>query len=118
MGAVSSWYLLLPVGRLAVCRREVRVDELHHHRTLADRSRAPLRRAGAHVAGREDAGHVGGEQVIAARVVARKATAFVVACPRVAEPLGAGVGAEEEEQERERESLAALQRDRLELPVA
>jgi len=43
----------VPDARLAVCRREVRVDELDHHRTLADRRRAALRRAGPDIAGRE-----------------------------------------------------------------
>src|SRR5215218_4674873 len=34
----------------------MRMDQLNGHRSLADRRRAPLRRAGPSVAGREDAG--------------------------------------------------------------
>ena len=98
-------------------KKEVGVDELHGHRALADRGRAALSRAGADVAGGEDAGQARLEQVVGARVGAGEDEAVLVARDRVAEPLGARQRAEEEEQERERQALAVCQRDRLELAV-
>ena len=47
--------------------REPGVDELHGHRALADRGGAALGRAGADVAGGEDAGHARLEQAVGCR---------------------------------------------------
>ncbi len=81
--------------------REVLVDEAHDRRALADRGRAALDRAGAHVAGGVDAGDAGLEQAVGARLGAGEDEALGVAGDRVAEPVGAGRGAEEEEEEGE-----------------
>ena len=66
------------------------VDELHSHRTFADCRGAALGRAGADVSGREHAGNVGLEQVVAVCCCAGEDEAVVVAGHRVVEPLGAG----------------------------
>src|SRR4029077_20788788 len=57
-------------SRYAGRRAQVRMHELDSHRAFADRRRAALRRAGAHVAGREDAGNARLEQVPSAGVLA------------------------------------------------
>ena len=94
---------------------EVRVDELHSHRPFADGGGATFGRAGADVAGGEDAGHARLEQVVGAGCVAGEDEAVGGACDSVVEPLRARLRAEEEEEEGEREALAALERDRFEL---
>ncbi len=93
------------------------MDEAHDRRALADRGRAALDRAGAHVAGRVDAGHARLEQALGAGVGAGEDEAVRVARDDVAEPVGAGRGAEEEEEEGERQPVAVGERDRLEPAV-
>ena len=83
------------------------MDELDGHRSFADGGGAALGRAGADVAGREDAGNARLEQVVGVRCGAGEDEAVVVARDGVVEPLGARQRAEEEEQERERQALAA-----------
>jgi hypothetical protein len=95
----------------------MRVDELHGHRALADCRRTSFRRTGADVAGREDARHACLEQVVGTRGHPGEDEPVLVARHGVAEPVGARRRSEEEEQERERDALAALQRDRLQMPV-
>src|SRR5207253_2725846 len=90
---------------------EVLVDELHGHRSFADGGGAAFGRAGADVAGGEDAGHAGLEQVVGAGCVAGEDEAVGSARDGVVEPFRARLCAEEEEEERERELLAALERD-------
>ena len=93
------------------------MDELDGHRAFADRGGAALGRSGPHVAGGEDAGDAGLEQVLGVRRGAGEDEAVGVARDGVVEPFSARAGAEEEEQERERELLAACQGDGLEVPV-
>ena len=91
------------------------VDELHGHRSFADGGGAALGRPRADVAGREDAGHAGLEQVAGAGGVAREDEAVGSACDRVVEPFRARLCAEEEEEEGEWEALAVGERDLFEL---
>src|SRR5829696_4198437 len=97
--------------------REVLVDELHGHRSFAHGGGTAFGRAGADVAGREDAGNARLEQVVGAGRIAGKDEPVGGARNGVVEPLRARLRAEEEEEERERHLLAALERDRLEAPV-
>src|SRR5207253_2594057 len=90
---------------------EVLVDELHGHRSLADGGGAALGRAGADVAGGENAGHARLEQVVGAGSVAGEEEAVGRACDGVVEPFRARLCAEEEEEEGERQALASLERD-------
>src|SRR5205823_6129608 len=60
-------------------RGEVRVDELHGHRALADGGGASLCGARAHVARRQHAGHACLEQTVAARGGAREHEAVLIA---------------------------------------
>ncbi len=90
------------------------MDELHGHRSFADGGGAALGRAGANVAGGEDAGHARLEQVVGAGGVAGEDEAVGGARDGVVEPLRARLRAEEEEEEGERQTLAALERDRFE----
>ena len=95
-------------GRLSVrlCgRSEIGVDELHRHCSFAHRSDASLGRPRAGITGREDAGHIGFEQVVGVRGGAREDEAVVVAGDRVVKPFGAWPRTEEEEQVRERQAL-------------
>src|SRR6185437_9463324 len=97
--------------------RKVLVHELHSHRPLAHGCRTPLAGAGPDVAGGEDAGHARLEQVVRPGGVAGEDEAVGIARDGIVQPFRARLRAEEEEKGRERELLAALQRDRLELPV-
>src|SRR5262245_42945925 len=99
-------------------RCESRVDELHGHRSFADRSGTALGRAGADVAGGEDALNARLERELGAGRFTGEDEAVGVARNCVVEPRRARSRAEEEKEEREREALAALQRDRLELSAA
>ena len=96
----DDWSNASPTGVATGARRaQVRVDELHGHRALADGRRAALGRAGAHVARREDAGHARLEQVVGARVgagedeaVARRARRHRRATRCTATRRGRGTG--------------------------
>ena len=90
------------------------VDELDGHRAFADGGGAAFGRAGADVAGREDARNIGLEQVVRARRGAGEDEPVVVAGHGVVEPLGARQRPEEEKEERERKAVAALEGDGLE----
>src|SRR5207237_7351905 len=93
---------------------EVRVDELHGHRSFADGGGAAFAGSGADVAGGEDAGHARLEQVVGAGCVAGEDEAVGGACDGVVEPLRAWLCAEKEEEEGEWDTLAVLERDLLE----
>src|SRR5262249_43778278 len=116
-GAGATWTRLRSSHRANCGLREVRVHELHGHRSLADGRRAALRRPGANVPGREDARNARLEQAAAAGRLAREHEAVLVAGDDVAQPLGAGHRAEEEEEEREHEAVAVLERHALEAAV-
>ena len=98
-------------------RCEVLVDELHGHRALAD-GRGQRFVEPTDIAGGEDAGHARLEQVLGAgRVAGEDEAVRRRAATDSPSHSVHGCGAEEEEQERERQPLAALERDRFELPV-
>src|SRR5207253_7404532 len=105
----------LPHSSCGSC--EVLVDELHGHRSLTHRGRAPFGGPGADVAGGEDAGHARLEQVVGAGCVAGEDEAVGGACDGVVEPFRARLRAEKEEEEGEGEPLAALERDLFELAL-
>jgi hypothetical protein len=75
------------------------VDELDGHRSFSDGGGAAFGRAGADVAGGEDAGNACLEQVVGTGCVAGEDEAVGGACDRVVKPLGARLRAEEEEEE-------------------
>src|SRR5690242_18985691 len=93
------------------------VHELYRHRPFADGGGAALPRAGANVAGGEDAGHAGRKEAIRVRSLAGEDEPVGVARNRVLEPLRARSRAEEEEEVRERQAPAVPQRDFLETVV-
>ena len=90
---------------------EVLVHEAHHGSTLADRGRAALDRAGAHVSGRIHTADAGLEQAVRRGLRTREDEPVGVARDDVGEPVGAGIGAQEEEQEGERQLAAVGKRD-------
>jgi hypothetical protein len=73
------------------------VYELDHGSALADRGRAALDRACAHVASRVDARHARLEKALGADLRAGQDEAVAVARKHVTEPLGARLGAKEQE---------------------
>ena len=94
------------------------MHQLHGHRSFADRGRAALRRARAHVARGEDTRQTRLEQRVGACGGAGEDEAVLVTRDHVAEPVGAGQRAKEAEQEREGQTLTALEGDRVELTIA
>src|SRR5579884_2927052 len=97
--------------------REMRVDELDRHCSFAYGGGTSLGRACADIAGGEDAGDAGLEQVVGPRGWAGQNKAFLVALDGIVEPLGAGQRPEEQEQEREREPFTGGERDRFDLSL-
>ena len=93
------------------------MHELHGHRSFADRGRAALGRARAHVARGEDTRQTRLEQRGGARGGAGEDEAVLVTRDYVAEPVGARQRAKEAEQERPGQTLAALEGDRVELAI-
>src|ERR1700758_2041760 len=95
----------------------MRVDELNCPCPFANGGSAPLGRARPYVAGSEHAGDRRLEDVVGAGSCAGQNESVVVPRDGVTEPVGARQGAEEQEQVGEPQTLAAFQRDRLELAV-
>ena len=73
------------------------MDELHDHRSFADRRRASLRRARPDVTGRVDPGDTRLEQVFATGCGAGEDEAVVVARDLLIQPFGVGPRTQEEE---------------------
>src|SRR4029077_8889766 len=96
---------------------EVGVDELDGHCAFADGGGAAFGRPGADVTGREHTGNVRLEQVVHVGCGAGENEAVTIAADGLVEPLGARQGAQEKEREREGKTVAAAQRDGLEVPV-
>ena len=94
------------------------MDELNGHRSFAHGCGATFAGPGPDVPGGEDAGHTCLEQVVGAYGVACEDEAVGIARDGVVQPFRARLCTPEEEKGRERQQLAALQRDRLELPIA